>query len=83
MANWFTKHLEEINEGYFEHMFNASYYSLNLLLACVCVTVHAILPCFFKKTASNIVVKLNGHMRRRLESEASPPAASSSELFEP
>jgi hypothetical protein len=47
-------HLDEVNEGYFKHMFNSLKYSLKLLQAALACLIHAFIPELFKSTASVI-----------------------------
>jgi hypothetical protein len=54
-----NRHLKENNMTYFEHMFFASTYGFIALLSGLYLLVHAILPCFFQDTGSNLIKKLN------------------------
>ena len=65
MTNIFTKHPNEVGETYLEHMFNAMRYSLTFLFLFVIAFIHAILPCLFKKTASDIVCEMSSDMECR------------------
>jgi hypothetical protein len=47
-------HLEEVNEGYFKHMFNSLKYFVKFLQAALACLIHAFLPNTFKSTASVI-----------------------------
>jgi len=42
----------------------ASFYSYVCLVACIALIIHAILPCFFATTGSNLVSKLAKHFNR-------------------
>ena len=48
------KHLEEVNETYFEHMVHALKFALLGFIASFCCLVHAFIPCWFETTASKI-----------------------------
>ena len=60
--HYFTKHLEYINEGYFEHMSHALRFTLQLAAGAMACLVHAIFPFLCEKTGSNIIRKLNHDM---------------------
>ena len=49
------RHLEDSKMGYFSHMFCAVKYSIKLYYASQILLVHALIPCLFEKTASNIM----------------------------
>ena len=57
----FTEHLEDVNESYLTHMSNSLYISIKLAIASSFALIHAFIPGFFTKSASNIcreIVKL-------------------------
>ena len=65
MTNVFTKHLKEVGETYFQHMWASFRYSLTFLLLVFVAMVHAILPFVFTKTASCIIQEMSDHIKER------------------
>ena len=65
MTNVFTKHLKEVGETYFQHMWASFRYSLTFLLLVFVAMVHAILPFVFTKTASCIIQVMSDHIKER------------------
>jgi len=61
------QHLASVNEGYFKHAYHALGFALNMLGAGLALTVHAIVPGWFKTTGSDTVFKLNSIMRARAQ----------------
>ena len=53
------EHLNEINETYFQHMAVAFKIAINMLLTGVICLIHGLIPGLFKKTASNMIVKMH------------------------
>lgn len=49
------KHLEAIGETYWQHLCFAGRFGLVLVLAGLCVIVHAIVPVWFETTGSEVV----------------------------
>jgi hypothetical protein len=49
------KHLDEVQEKYFKHLFEALLIVVSLLIAAGACFVHAIIPKIFTKTASTIM----------------------------
>ena len=62
---FFTEHPKSVDETYFQHMKVAGCFGLTLMLAGMCAIIHAILPPFFKFTASTTVFRLNDKHRNR------------------
>lgn len=58
MKNIFTSHPHSIGESYFQHLKFASCFGFTMLSGGVACLVHAVLPCFFEKTGSNILLKM-------------------------
>ena len=67
-------HLKNVQESYFQHMKTSLHMSILLLIGSVAAAVHAVMPWFFYKTASNINIqvaalrlkrKTNGILRRK------------------
>ena len=54
----FMDHPRSIGESYFEHLLFAGGFALRLLGAGLAALVHALIPCFFEKTASNMIAKM-------------------------
>ena len=52
------KHLKEVNENYFVHMYEACLISFSLFVACIACLVHAFIPSVFTKTASSTIRKI-------------------------
>tara|TARA_Y100001938_G_C8100692_1_gene441480 strand:- start:9711 stop:9899 length:189 start_codon:yes stop_codon:yes gene_type:complete len=52
------RHLEDKKTGYFSHMFCAIKYSIKLYFASQILLIHAIFPCFFETTASDIMKEI-------------------------
>lgn len=48
-------HLEDAKMGYFSHMFCAVKYSIKLYCASQILLIHALIPCLFETTASDIM----------------------------
>ncbi len=64
-----NKHLRDVNETYFEHMYHALGYTLTFALLTVTTLIHAILPFLFVETGSKKVSKLNKHIQNRLDND--------------
>jgi len=62
-----NKHLKDVNETYFEHMYHALCYTLTFALLTVTALIHAILPFLFVETGSNIISNLHKKMQTRLD----------------
>jgi hypothetical protein len=60
-----NKHLKDVNETYFEHMYHALGYALTFALLTVTTLIHAILPFLFVETGSKKISKLNKHITSR------------------
>ena len=54
----FLDHPRSVDESYFEHLLFAGGFALRLLGAAVAALVHALVPCLFAKTASNMIAKM-------------------------
>ena len=52
------KHLTDRNVGNVTHMFCAIKYSIKLDFASQVLLIHAIIPCLFETTASNIIKEI-------------------------
>jgi hypothetical protein len=68
----FTDHPATVGETYGEHFVSAMGFSLSMLKAAFCCSVHAILPFAFEKTGSECITGLYDRMvthRSRFEAE--------------
>ena len=54
----FMDHPRSVGESYFEHLLFAGGFALCLLGAGLAALVHALIPCLFEKTASNMIAKM-------------------------
>ncbi|MCJ8308937.1 MAG: hypothetical protein HRU27_10605 [Rhizobiaceae bacterium] len=61
----FFDHPASVEENYFEHMIFAGRFALLLLGAAGAALVHAIIPCLFEKTASNLIRKMHARIHNR------------------
>ena len=58
----FREHPESVGESYLEHLFQASYFGVRMLVAGFACLVHAILPCLFKTTGRKAISELHTKM---------------------
>ncbi len=58
IARIFLDHPAKVNETFFEHMFFALRFAGLLFLAAGAALIHALVPCLFEKTASQIIRSL-------------------------
>ena len=58
IARVFLDHPAKVDETFFQHMLFALTFSARLFLAAFAALVHALIPCLFEKTASNIIAEL-------------------------
>ena len=70
MFSKLDKHLKDVDETYFEHMYHALGYALTFLLLTVTTLIHAILPFTFVETGSKKIAELNKHIQNRLDNDA-------------
>jgi hypothetical protein len=71
----FTEHPQSVGETYWEHMGNASYFGIRMVLAGLACLVHAVLPFMFVNTGSRAIEHLHARMSaRRSRSVAALPA---------
>lgn len=68
--NFFSNHLQVVDETYGQHFLHASYYFMMLAIAAVCALTHAFLPFLFETTSSQIILKLHAKMTTRQLFEA-------------
>ena len=65
MANPFTRHPNEVGEGYWRHAANAAAFGGRMLLGGIAALVHAVFPFLFVDTGSRTMDKLHRRMTRR------------------
>ena len=58
----FREHPESVGESYLEHLFQASYFGLRMLVAGVACLIHADLPCVLKTTGRTAISELHTKM---------------------
>lgn len=58
----FIAHPRSVDETYMQHMRFAGSFAGRLFLAASAATVHAVLPCFFEKTASTIIKDIHADL---------------------
>ncbi len=62
MKNQLTRHLEDANESYFQHMRHALHFFADMAIGSVACLVHAIFPFLCVKTGSAIISHLHQNM---------------------
>ena len=65
ITDTFTKHPAEVGESYFEHFGVALSFAGGLAIAAGAALVHAVIPAFCEKTASNKIKQLHARMSSR------------------
>ena len=68
MGNPFTKHPNEVGEGYVQHLFEALYLFVRLTYSGSVMLIHAFIPFLFTKTASNTIFYFHDRFTKRLNS---------------
>ena len=58
----FRDHPESVGETYLEHLFQASYFGMRMVVAGLACLVHALLPCLFKTTGRTAISELHSKM---------------------
>ena len=61
-----TKHLKDVDETYFEHMYHALTYAFTFGILFVTTLIHSILPFLFVETGSRKIREINKHIESRL-----------------
>ena len=57
--------LGSVDESYFEHLLFAGGFALRLLGAGLAALVHAMIPCLFEKTASQMITQMHDKIHNR------------------
>lgn len=65
-----NKHLKDVDETYFEHMYHALTYTFTFGILFVTTLIHAILPFLFVETGSRKIRELNNRIHSRLTKDA-------------
>ncbi len=65
MKNPFTKHPQEVDETYFEHMAMAVRYAFTFLLLFFVALIHAVFPFWFRKTSSCVIQEMGKLIEER------------------
>ncbi len=61
----FLEHPQSVEESYFEHLLFALKFSGKLFFASLAALIHALIPSFCEKTASNTISDLHRRMHNR------------------
>ncbi len=61
----FMDHPHSVDETYFEHLAFAGKFSLRLIGAGMAAFIHALIPCLFEKTASNMIADMYAKTHNR------------------
>jgi hypothetical protein len=61
----FLDHPRSVDKSYFEHLLFAGGFALRLVGAGLAALVHALVPCLFEKTASNMIAKMYAKISNR------------------
>jgi hypothetical protein len=64
-----TKHLRDVDETYFEHMYHALTYAFTFGILFVTTLIHSVLPFLFVETGSKKISELNKHIQNRLDND--------------
>ena len=54
-----------VDESYFEHLLFAGGFALRLVGAGMAALIHALIPCLFEKTASQMIIKMHDKIHNR------------------
>lgn len=61
----FTAHPKSVDETYAQHLWFAAKFSGRLFLASAAALIHAVIPCLFEKTASQMIQKMHTQLTSR------------------
>lgn len=59
------QHLKENKMTYIEHLVFALYHGILCLYAGLTLMIHALLPCFYQTTGSDLVTKMSRRFKKR------------------
>jgi Family of unknown function (DUF6356) len=62
MREFFTRHPSNVGESYWQHLCVAMSFAFSLFGAACAALVHAVLPAFFEKTASQKIIRLHDRL---------------------
>ncbi len=62
MNGLFTRHLESVDETYFQHLTHAASFSGWMALGTILCLVHAVCPFLFERSGSRIIERLHDRM---------------------
>ena len=65
-----TKHLKDVDETYFEHMYHALTYAFTFAVLTITTLIHSVIPFLFVETGSKKVSELNKLIQSRLDNDA-------------
>ena len=63
--NPFTRHLDEVDEGYGKHLAQATRFGVRMILGGLACIVHGLLPFLFTTTGSRTIRELHRGMTKR------------------
>ncbi len=72
--SFFTRHLRETGEGYFEHLFFTLQTACVLILGGLTILIHGLFPFVFVKTTGGLIERLYQRLMTRRAKRALPPA---------
>lgn len=61
----FVAHPQSVDETYGQHMVFAGTFAVRLFLASLAAMIHAIIPCLFEKTASQMITQMHNRITNR------------------
>ena len=61
----FLDHPRSVDESYFEHLLFAGGFALRLVGAGMAALIHALIPCLFEKTASQMIIEMYDKIHNR------------------
>ena len=66
-SNPLTEHLDEVGEGYGEHLVHAGSFGVRMIFGGLACLVHAVCPFLCTNTGSNVIRELHGSMTKRAD----------------
>jgi hypothetical protein len=64
------QHLTDMNESYWEHLYFAAIFAVQLFGASLAVIIHALIPAFFQYTGSKTIKSLHETLQKRADQES-------------